>query len=58
MSTRPPKLDPRRAAGAPLPRARDADYSDEITTKQIDALRRYYPQDESKMGPVVDELTW
>lgn len=58
MSTRPPKLDPRYGVGKPLPRAKDADYSDEITAKQFSALRAYCEQDESKMGPVVDELRW
>jgi hypothetical protein len=58
MSNRLPKKDPRAAAGRPLPKPAPADYSDEITKEQHEALRRFAPQDEAKMGPVVHEFTW
>lgn len=55
---RPPKVDPRYGQGTPLPRAQDADYSDEISARQHKSLLCYSEQDEAKMGPVVDEITW
>lgn len=57
MSMPPPQVDP-RVGVKPIPRPQDADYSDEINVKQYQAMQRYSEQDESRMGPVVDELTW
>lgn len=56
--TRAPKMDPRAAARPPVPPAVPADYSDELTEAQIEALRRFAPQDERQMGPLVHEFTW
>ncbi len=53
-----PKLDARSARGAALPPADPADYSDELTPAQLEALRQHAPQDEREMGPLVHEFTW
>jgi hypothetical protein len=58
MSNRPPKLDPRAQRGNPVPPPKAADYSDEVSTAQIKALRSQHCQDESKMGALVHEFTW
>lgn len=39
-----------------VPPPEPADYSDEMTQAQVDALRQHAPQDESKMGSLVHEL--
>lgn len=55
---RPPKPDAQSGRGAIIPPAEPADYSDELTEAQIEALRQYAPQDEKQMGPLVHEFTW
>lgn len=57
MSTRTPKLDHSARAPAIQP-PEPADYSDELSKKHIDALRRCAPQDERRMGPLVHEFRW
>lgn len=56
--SRTPKPDAMRGRGAVLPAPEPADYSDEMTEAQVDALRRCAPQDESAMGPLVHEFTF
>lgn len=56
MSYRTPKPDHEAACILPEPAA--ADYSDELTVKNLEALRSAWTQDESAMGPVVHEFTW
>ncbi|MES1157221.1 MAG: hypothetical protein ABUL73_05525 [Alphaproteobacteria bacterium] len=56
MSGRTPK--PVVAGTAVIPPPKHADYSDELTDEQINALREYAEQDESKMGALVYEFTW
>lgn len=46
------------ARGPAIPAPEPVDYSDELTKEQIDALREFAPQDESKMGALVHEFTW
>lgn len=58
MSNRPPKLDARAARGQPIPPPKAADYSDEVSPAQVEALRALACQDESKMGALVHEFTW
>lgn len=53
-----PKPVADRARGAITSPVEPADYSDELTEAQIEALRQYAPQDEKKMGPLVHEFTW
>ena len=53
-----PKPSADRAQGAVIPPPPPADYSDELSNTQIEVLRSYAPQDESKMGPVVHEFRW
>jgi hypothetical protein len=53
-----PKPSVDHARGSALPAARPADYSDELTKAQIEALRACAPQDEAKMGPMVHEFSW
>lgn len=55
---RTPKPVADSARGAMLPPPEPADYSDELTDAQIEALRQYAPQDESKMGALVHEFSW
>lgn len=57
MSGRPPRPDPLAVRPA-FPPPEPADYSDELTEEQIEALREFAPQDESKMGALVYEFTW
>lgn len=57
MSGRTPRPDPTRARPA-FPPPAPADYSDELTDEQIDALRECAPQDESSMGALVYEFVW
>lgn len=56
MTNRTPKPDPEAAWKVPEPPA--ADYSDEITDSQMEALRSAWTQDESAMGPLVHEFKW
>jgi hypothetical protein len=56
MTNRTPKPDMDAAWKLPEPPA--ADYSDELTKTQISALRKVWTQDESAMGPVVQEFKW
>lgn len=58
MTNRPPKEDGRAPRGRALPPVLPADYSDEVSPAQIDALRKVACQDESKMGALVHEFTW
>ena len=55
---RTPKPDAQSGRGAIISPAEPADYSDELTEAQIEALRQYAPQDEKQMGPLVHEFTW
>lgn len=57
MSGRTPRPNA-DAIGPAMPTPTPADYSDELTKEQIDALRELAPQDESKMGALVHELCW
>jgi hypothetical protein len=56
MNNRTPK--PAMDAAWKIPEPPAADYSDEITEKQMAALRTVWTQDESAMGPVVHEFKW
>lgn len=58
MTKTPPLMDPRAAAGSPIPAPEPADYSDEVTAEQIAALRQRAPQHESDMGDLVHEFRW
>jgi hypothetical protein len=58
MTGIPPKVHPERSQLPPMPVATPADYDDELTNAQLDALRTCAPQDESKMGALVHEFTW
>ena len=58
MSRHIPQVDPRAATAAPISRPAHADYSDEISTAEIAALRQFAPQDESLMGALVHEFRW
>ncbi len=49
---------PEAPAALAFPPPEPADYSDEMTEEQIDALRRAYPQEESAMGRLVHEFGW
>ena len=53
-----PKTRADQARGAAIPPPPPADYSDELTNAQIEALRQHAPQDENKMGPLVHEFRW
>lgn len=57
MSGRTPRPSA-EAQGPAMPTPAPADYSDELTKEQIDALRELAPQEESKMGALVHELCW
>ena len=56
--SRTPKPDATRGRGAVLPPPEPANYSGELTEAQVDAMRRYAPQNESDMGPLVHEFTF
>lgn len=58
MSNRTPKMDGSAGNGRPIPAPAPADYSDEISEAQAEALRKYAPQDEAKMGHLVHEFAW
>lgn len=58
MSNRPPKMEGAAPSGRSIPAPKPADYSDEVSTAQIEALRSISCQDESKMGSLVHEFTW
>jgi hypothetical protein len=51
-------MDPRAAFAAAIPAPEPADYSDEVSLEQIEALRCFAPQNPAKMGPLVHEFTW
>ena len=56
MTRRLPK--PESHTGLAFPDPEPADYSDELTEEQIEALRRAYPQKEAAMGRLVHEFGW
>lgn len=56
--SRTPKPDAVRGRGAVLPPPEPADYSDELTEAQAEAMRRTAPQDETGMGPLVHEFSF
>lgn len=58
MTNHPPKWDPRAPAAAPIPAPEPADYTDELSADQIEALRGFAPQDEAEMGALVHEFAW
>ncbi len=58
MSAPPPKTDMRASGLRPIAPPAPADYTDEVTAEQYEALRRFAPQDESKMGALVHEFRW
>ena len=57
MSGGTPRPDPLGKKPAITP-PKPADYSDELTNEQIEALKSYAPQDESQMGELVYEFRW
>lgn len=56
MNNRVPKPDVNAAWQVPEPMP--ADYSDEISEAQMEAVRSVWTQDEAAMGPVVHEFKW
>ncbi len=58
MTNRTPKMDASAPRAPAIPAPTPADYSDELSGAQVDALRKHAPQDESKMGHLVHEFTW
>ena len=52
-----PRLDD-QAFGLAIPEPEPADYSDELTNADVDALRSIWTQDERAMGAIVHEFRW
>ena len=56
MPHRTPQPDP--DAPLAIPEPLPADYSDEVSKAQVEALRRAHTQVEAEMGPLVHEFRW